>query len=329
MSRSPWHPTSLALVAVLSTALLGANCKSKDGPAPLGGDAKVKPPEPAAARPPDDGLTEEEATRLLPGIDTTTLTPKQRADLNDLANDIPCPCASMMVGGCLREKIACPVAPRIVELSKRMLVAGLPAANAALRVETYYVSFAKEKRKAVTEQGATVGPADARIKIVEFSDFQCPACRAAHPALEQLAKKYPADVRWNFRQFPLPQHDHAAKAAQCALWAQDQGKFWPLADAFFANQDKLDDAGLLKLAKEVGLDGEAMLKSVASSDKYAERVEKDKQAGIDLAIGGTPSIFINGRQFILPNTFEMLSWSVEDELSWLANNGSWESTAQK
>ena len=330
MARSPLHPTSLALVAVLSTALLGANCKSKEAPAPLGGDAKVKAAEPAAARPPDEGLTQDEAAKLLPGIDTATLTPKQRADLNDLANDTFCPCASVTLGGCLREKITCPVAPRIAELGKRLLVAGVPQPVALMRVETYYASFAKEKRKAVEEEGATVGPANAKIKIVEFSDFQCPACRAAHPALEQLAKKYPADVRWNFRQFPLPQHDHAAKAAQCALWAFEQGKFWPLADAFFANQDKLDDAGIVKLAKEVGLDGDAMLKAVGSSNKYEARVEKDKQAGMDLAIGGTPSIFINGRQLVgLPNTLEMLSWTVEDELSWLANNGSWEPAAQK
>ncbi len=329
MARTRSQFSSLALVAVLSTTLLGANCKPKDAPAPLGGDSKLAV-ETATPRPPDEGLTAEEAARLLPGIETASLTPKQRADLNDIANDTFCPCASLTLAGCLREKVVCPVAPRMLELSKKFLSAGVPQATALMRVETYYGSFSKERRKEVGTAGAVLGAPKAPITIVEFSDFQCPACRAAHPALEQLVEKFHKEVRWNFRHFPLPQHENAAKAAQCAVYADQHGKFWPLADKMFAHQDQLDDAGLARFAKEVGLDGEAMLKAVSTSDQFAALVEKDKAAGTELAIGGTPSLFINGRQYVgLPNTLEFLSWTIEDELNWMANGSTWEPSSGK
>jgi protein-disulfide isomerase len=310
----------LAVVALLSSALAGANCKSKDAPAPLGGSA----PKTEAARPPDEGLTEAEASKLLPGVDTSDLSPKQRQELNELANDSFCPCASMTVAGCLRDKPTCKPAARMLQLAKKLIANGTAGPMALVRVETYYASFSKERRKDVAAQGPTLGPADAKVSIVEFSDFQCPACRAAHPSLEELVKKYAGGVRWTFRHFPLPQHEHAAKAAQCAAWADEQGKFWPLSHAFFAHQEELDDAGLERLAKGVGLDGAAMLKAVANDPKYAAKVDADKAAGSELQIGGTPSVFINGRQFVgLPPTLEMLSWTVEDEFDWIAGGGAW------
>lgn len=316
---------TLAVLLVLSTALLGANCKSKDAPAPLGGGA-AGPTRPAAdaTRPPDEGLTEEEVGKLLPGIESATLSPKQRADLNDLANDTFCPCASMTVAGCLRAKVPCKPAVRLVELSKKLLVAGQGEPMVLVRVESYYASFGRDRRKEVEPEGPTLGAPAAKVSLVEFSDFQCPACRAAHPALEELVKKYPNDVKWVFRLFPLPQHEHAAKAALCAAWAIDQGKFWPFAGELFSHQDNLDDDGIKKIAASVGLDAAAMFKAVEENPKFAARVEKDKQAGNDLNLSGTPSIFINGRQLVgLPPTLEMLSWTVEDELDWLANGGTW------
>lgn len=322
MDRRPLQPLSvLAAALLLSSALVGANCKSKEVPAPLGGASVAKAEAP---RPPDEGLTEAEAAKLLPGIDTAALTPKQRLDLNELANDTFCPCASMTVAGCLRDTAnVCRPAVRMVELAKKLLVAGVAEPMALVRIETYYASFSKERRKNVVASGPSEGSNAAKVTIVEFSDFQCPACRAAHPSLEEVIKKYGSDVRWVFRHFPLPQHEHALKAAQCAVWADERGKFWPLASAFFGHQEELDDAGLVKLAKGLGLDGDAMLKAITDDPKYAAAVEKDKDAGTELQIGGTPSLFINGRQLVLPPTLEMLSWTIEDELEWNASGGTW------
>ena len=322
MARRPF--TSLSLLAgalLVASVVVGANCKSKDAPAPLGG-SPVKTD--AAARPPDDGLTEEEATKLIPGIVTSDLSPKQRSELVDFANDTFCPCAGMTAAGCLRERPTCKPAARMVNLGKKLILNGYGGPMALVRVETYYASFANDRRKTVAAEGQPQGPESAPVTIVEFSDFQCPACRAAHPVLEEVVKKYAGSVRWVFRNFPLPQHDRALKAAQCGAWAAKQGKFWPMSEELFSHQDELDDAGLVKVANGIGLNGAAMLKAVNADPSYAALVEKDKSAGTDLGVVGTPAIFINGRQFVgFPPSLEMLSWTIEDELEWLGNGGAW------
>jgi protein-disulfide isomerase len=318
---SPLPLSSFAVLLVLAAAMSGANCKSKDAPAPLGGDAPKTVTAPAPA--PADGLTEDEAKRLLPGVDTSTLSPKQRADLNELANDAFCPCEAKTVAGCLRAG-TCPAAVRELDLARRFLAAGIPRDSALVRVETYYASFGAEKRKEIPSGGPREGSADAKVKIVEFSDFQCPACKAAHPGLEEVVKKYPNDVSWEFRHFPLPQHEHAAKAAQWAVYAAGKGRFWELASQFFAHQDQFTDEGVVALAKEAGLDAAAMLKAVAASDKYEAKVEADKQLGSDLQLSGTPAIYINGRQLVsLPPMAELLAVTIEDELEWQRHGGAW------
>jgi len=313
---------ALAALLLLSTALLGANCKSKDGPTPV--PEAVKPATPT---PPTNGLSEAEAALRLPGFDTSTLSPKQRAELVELADDAFCPCGAgnKPVGACLRDGAPCKAALRMLELSKKMLLAGVSGTNALVKVETYLASFQMPNRKAVPTEGPSEGSPKAPVTIVEFSDFQCPACRAAHPALEELIKKRGADVRWVFRNYPLPQHEHAQRAAQCGAWAaaHDAEKFWPLAGQFFGHQDELSPEKIGNLAKAVGLDAAAMAKGCDAAESVAQ-VEADKKAGNDLGVTGTPSIFINGRPLAaLGPTFDNLSWTVDDELEWIANGNSW------
>lgn len=321
--------SSLVLPCALlaATALLGAHCRSNESQGPLGADANPKPAEPKAVAAktalPNDGLTEDEAKRLLPGIDTAALSPKQRKDLADLATDTFCPCASTTVAQCLRTQPACRPAVRLVELAKRMLVAGQPQAMVLVRVESYYASFAKDRRRELDADGPMKGNPAARVTLVEFSDFQCPACKAVHPVLEELVKKYPNDVKVVFKNFPLQQHPNAAKAAAAGVWAHEKGKFWPLANLFFERQEKLDDAGLEAAAKDAGLDGKAMLAAIANDPKYVAKVDEDKAVGMALQLGGTPSIFVNGRQMLLPPSMEYLTWTIEDELEWMASGGTW------
>lgn len=141
---------------------------------------------------------------------------------------------------------------------------------------------------------AVTGPKDAPVTIVEFSDFQCPFCRRAEDSLTAVRKEYGNKLRTVYRDYPLPIHDHALKAAQAARCAEEQGKFWPYHDALFADQTKLDDAGLKATAAKLKLKTK-QFDSCLDSGKYADAVKKDSDYGSSLGVHGTPAFFINGR----------------------------------
>jgi protein-disulfide isomerase len=106
------------------------------------------------------------------------------------------------------------------------------------------------------------------------------------------------------------------------LWARDQGKFWEMHDALFANQANLSPAALPGIADKVGLSG-AKLTEMLKGDAYKQELESFKAQGNAANITGTPSIFFNGRRFQLPPEPDVLSQSLDDELEWRANNNAW------
>ncbi len=150
-----------------------------------------------------------------------------------------------------------------------------------------------QPRIQVTAEGPSRGPKDAPITIVEFSDFECPYCGAAHDTVEQVMSTYAGKVRLVYRQFPLSFHPHAEKAAEASLCAADQGKFWEYHDVLFKNQKKLDPTDLKAFASEVGMDGQKFGQCLESGDKK-KAVDADQQAGLAAGVGGTPAFFING-----------------------------------
>ena len=157
------------------------------------------------------------------------------------------------------------------------------------------------------------GPEAARVTIVEFSDFQCPFCRAGANALNEIAKAYPNDVRLVFKQFPLESHSEAAIAAEASLAAHAQGKFWEMHDRIFANPRSLTEANLVAWAKEFGLDA-ARFKSDLTSHKYQNTVQNEVREGLDAGVQGTPTVFINGRLHRANVTMEELKPAVEAAL---------------
>lgn len=150
-----------------------------------------------------------------------------------------------------------------------------------------------QPRVQVAAEGPTRGPKNAPVTIVEFSDFECPYCGAAHDTVEQVMSAYAGKVRLVYRQFPLGFHPHAAKAAEASLCAADQGKFWEYHDVLFKNQKKLDPADLKTHASAVGLDTQKFGQCLESGDKK-KAVDADQQAGMQAGVGGTPAFFING-----------------------------------
>ena len=166
---------------------------------------------------------------------------------------------------------------------------------------------------AVDATGPSKGPAGAPITIVEFSDFECPYCVKAEPTVKALLAKYPNQVKLVYRDFPLPMHSHAPKAAEAAHCAGDQGKYWEMHEKLFASQQKLDVPALKGYAKELGLDQGKFDKCIDSGDK-AKVVEANKAAGSKVGVTGTPAFFINGRLISGAQPLEAFTAIVDQEL---------------
>jgi protein-disulfide isomerase len=141
------------------------------------------------------------------------------------------------------------------------------------------------------------GNADAPITIVEFADFQCPFCSRVQPLLKDVLAKYKGKVKLAYLDFPLSQiHQRAEMAAEASRCALVQGKYWEMHDAMYADQSKLDEAGLLQTAAHLGMD-ENSFASCLKSGKYKAMIEQDVQAGSQAGVNATPTFFINGEFF--------------------------------
>ena len=162
--------------------------------------------------------------------------------------------------------------------------------------------------------GPAKGPEGAPITIVEYADFQCPYCGRAMAALKQVEERYQGKIRLVFRDFPLTQiHPNAAKAAEAADCANDQGKFWPMHDRLFANQTKLAVADLKQHASDIGLD-KAAFETCLDSGKHAADWKKTVEEGQKYGLSGTPSFFINGRLIVGAQPYESFAVVIDEEL---------------
>lgn len=138
------------------------------------------------------------------------------------------------------------------------------------------------------------GRPDARITMIEFSDFQCPFCgRFYRETLPHIDRDYiqAGKVRMVYRDFPLDNHEHAQKAAEAAQCAGEQGKFWEMHDKLFDNQKALEVSNLKKYAKALGLNM-ARFEQCLDTGKYAEEVLKDLADGREAGVSGTPTFYI-------------------------------------
>jgi protein-disulfide isomerase len=140
-----------------------------------------------------------------------------------------------------------------------------------------------------------LGPADGRVTLVEYGDFECPFCGAAFPELQRVLRDLGARVRFVFRHFPLAeQHPHAPLAAEAAEAAAAQGKFWPMHDLLYQRQAALDADDLVGYARELGLDADRVRREL-TEHTHAARVREDFLSGVQSGVSGTPRFFINGR----------------------------------
>lgn len=139
----------------------------------------------------------------------------------------------------------------------------------------------------------TRGPANAKVTVIEFSDYQCPYCKRGYDTMKELEKAYPNDVKFVFMNLPLPFHAQAKPAAMAALAAGKQGKFWEYHDALFENQANLGEKLYVELAEKLGLNIETFKKDMGS-EEIKNQVESEMKIASANGIQGTPGYFVNG-----------------------------------
>lgn len=142
-----------------------------------------------------------------------------------------------------------------------------------------------------------IGTDSAKVTIVEFSDFQCPSCKAAEPEVETLLAKYKDRILFVYRHFPLPAHQYGFPAAEAAEAAGLQGKFWTMRAKLFAFSPDLSIDKLKQAAKDLGLDMNKFNQDL-DSDTVRQKVLNDQSDGNSLGVNATPTFYVNGKQFV-------------------------------
>jgi protein-disulfide isomerase len=185
---------------------------------------------------------------------------------------------------------------------------------AALRTQsTVYVTLAPPRTNVDTANAPSIGPKDATVTVVEFADYECPYCQKVAPAMKQLQADLGNRVIFAYKDFPLPMHARAEKAAEASRCAGEQGKFWEFHDELYTTKE-LDLNELKEHAKSLKLD-EAKFDQCLESGAEAAVVERDRKEGIKLGITGTPSFFINGHFLSGALDYASLRQIVEQQLA--------------
>lgn len=176
-----------------------------------------------------------------------------------------------------------------------------------------------DSAKVVGAKRHKIGSDSAKVTVVEFADFQCPACGAAHPIVQQVLDKYEDDqVQYIFRHFPLPGHQNARIAARAAEAAGEQGKFFEMHDMLYENQQEWSESNNPKdifqtYSQELGLDMDAFTKALDNKD-LAQAIQEDLNAGIELGVNSTPTFYINGVQYPGVLTYDRFTEIINDQL---------------
>ncbi|MEN3335359.1 MAG: hypothetical protein V7641_4724 [Blastocatellia bacterium] len=160
------------------------------------------------------------------------------------------------------------------------------------KIETF-LSEPVPPASTINAEGPSKGPRDASVTIIEFSDFQCPYCKQAATNLKPLMQSYGSDVRFVFKQMPLPIHPDAFKAAQASVCAGEQGEFWEYHDILFSADD-LSEQALKKYASDLGLPSDEF-NSCLASEASATVVRRNMQEARQADVQGTPTFFVNGK----------------------------------
>lgn len=254
----------------------------------------------------------------LGNVDLSDLTAVEKKAVLKLLREEDCSCqCGMKTAECIIKDPNCSYSRTLAGIA----IKGVKEGKSLLEISKLMDASPKAKRPKVLEDPVSIpvagapeiGPPDARITLVEFSDFECPYCSVAVKEVRAIMAAYPKDIRLIYKQFPLPMHPHAPMAAEASLAAAEQGKFWELHDLMFANFRKLSRDNLLLWAKQIGLDVEKF-KSEIDSGKFRNTVKKDESDGETAGVYGTPAFFINGKLYNGPMNLQAVKPILDAEL---------------
>lgn len=279
----------------------------------------------ATLAPEGAGAQGSEVARVLdvPGLDFSRLPAPAKKELAAVFTDEFDYCGRPMTIAASLKKDPCRHTRRLAQFAGVMAAEGLASNEIIIALSRYNQTFTARRHTFKTDEKMCKGPADARITIVEFSDFECPYCNAVRPMLADVLKRR-RDVRLCYLPFPLPGHANALPATGAALFARDAGKFWAMHDALFDHQSTLSLELIKSLAAKQGLDAAAVHKAIADN-KYQDEINASRDAGKAAGVDATPMLYLNGRKLTLNPTPEALSVAIDDELDWAAGKSAWPS----
>ncbi len=246
----------------------------------------------ATTKPTADNANGSGAVDLPKIIDASSLEPAEKALLGEILAEQFDPCGSpKSLMDALKQSAPC---DRAFAFAKKLVQwIGVDGLSKRQAVQKYLTELARTSTKAEFsyEGSPAFGDPASKIQIVKFTDFQCPYCKISSQPVKDLAKKYNAVLY--LKHMPLSHHQHATEAAKMATAAHQQGKFWDVYKAFFANQEALDSKLLRELVVKAGLDMVRFDKDLASP-AIAALLKRDRDEADAAEVDGTPTIYVNG-----------------------------------
>jgi len=242
-----------------------------------------------------------EKAETLGNVDLSSLTPVQKKAVLKLLREQDCSCqCGMKTAECIVKDPNCSYSRALAKIA----IQGVKDGKTLVEISKLMDASPKAHRPKVLEDPVSIpvagspvrGPADARITLIEFSDFECPYCSAAVKQVDAVMAAYPKDVKLIYKQFPLSMHPHAQMAAEASLAANEQGKFWEMYEVLFKNSRRLSAENMLSMAQQIGLDMNKF-KADLDSGKFKAVIEKDLADGDAAGVYGTPAFYINGQQY--------------------------------
>lgn len=266
---------AIPVLILLGFAAAGSTCREQSGASKDPGNV------------PDVNLSE---------VDTSMLTPREKRDWSAAVTELLAPCTDVSVplAQCVQEKRNC---PKCVPAAK-FLVRQVRDGRTRDQMDTSFHNRFDPGKILNVDIGnaAQRGPSSAPITMVEFADFECPVCGNFYPTIEKAFEAKKDKIRFVFKNLPLPKHTHAEPAARAAIAAQNQNKFWEMHHKLFENQEHLEASDLERYAKDIGLDI-AKFKADMGAKETVDRIEADRKQADALKVKGTPTIYINGREY--------------------------------
>lgn len=230
------------------------------------------------------------------GVDSREFTPRERHEFSRYVRELPAPCSTVAVpiAQCLLERRDCSLClPAAVAIAK-----AVREGMSQDQVENLYKArFDPAAAKSIPLDGSpTRGPTNPLVRVVEFADFECPFCQQMAPVLDALWEKRKSSLEFVFKFMPLAMHPHGEISARAAIAADRQGKFWEMNRRLFAAGTQLEERDLDRYASELNLDIDRF-HSDMRSEATGQRLATDRKVADSLGVKGTPTLFINGREY--------------------------------